>query len=249
MIRNELSRQLDHDPNFRWRGEAVTRIENLSDIVFALALGMLVSASNPPVTYQQVLPHLLNIIPVSAGFALMIAIWNRHFTFFRRYGVADSYIIFLNAVLMLFILFVAYPLRFAFDSLFAFVLGTITSDWTRVGELGLRTHTEAGYIVAYFHAGFAFVYLLIERMYSYAFKRADDLQLSASERVITKRSIWDCRVQVLIAVIIVPLASLNFWGPAWGFLGLLNWPAAMFIRRRFKISDTIAEEMPAGETD
>ena len=38
MIRGEIARHLDHDPHFQWRGESVTRIENLSDIVLILAV-------------------------------------------------------------------------------------------------------------------------------------------------------------------------------------------------------------------
>ena len=123
MIRGSISKGLDHDPNFRWRGEAVTRIENLSDIVFALAFGMLITAASPPQTMSDLSGFLFSIIPVTAAFAVLIGIWNHHFTFFRRYGVADKRIIFLNSILLFVVLYLAYPLRFAFDSLFAAITG------------------------------------------------------------------------------------------------------------------------------
>ena len=57
MLRGELIKSdglgLDNDPNFRWRGQAVTRIENLSDIVFALALGMLITTADPLRTFDD----------------------------------------------------------------------------------------------------------------------------------------------------------------------------------------------------
>ncbi len=52
MLRKAIGKQLDHDPNFRWRGKAVTRIENLSDIAFAVALGMIISGVDAPRDYE-----------------------------------------------------------------------------------------------------------------------------------------------------------------------------------------------------
>ena len=112
MLRETIAQRLDHDPLFKWRGDHVTRIENLSDIVFALALGMLVSATSPPTNFSELGAHLLNIIPVAAGFGLLLNLWNAHFVYFRRYGLADGQTIFLNACLLLVVLFLAYPLRF-----------------------------------------------------------------------------------------------------------------------------------------
>lgn len=235
MVRDQLARQLDHDPNFRWRGEAVTRIENLSDIVFALALGMLVSASNPPETYQELFPHLMNIVPVAAGFTIMLVIWNAHFTFFRRYGVADGYTVFLNAVLLLFILFIAYPLRFAFDSLFAWLLGSFAGSWDRIELLGLRNYRDAGHIIAWFSLGLAMIYCLILLMYRHALAKADLLDLNNSERAMTRRSIWRYGSEMMIAILIVPLAAFTPLGPMAAILGVLNWPIAIAIRKRIRL--------------
>lgn len=124
-IRESLTAHLDHDPLFVWRGQTVTRIENLSDIVFALALGMLVSSSSAPQTFSDLQQFLISIIPVTAAFAVLLSIWNRHFVFFRRYGLADGRVIFLNACMLFVVLFLAYPLRFAFDSFFAYVLAML----------------------------------------------------------------------------------------------------------------------------
>lgn len=234
MIREEISRQLDHDPNFRWRGEAVTRIENLSDIVFALALGMLVSASAPPGNFEALQLHFLNIFPVAAGFALLLAIWNAHFTFFRRYGVADGRIIFLNAALLLVILFFAYPLRLIFDSLLAFILG-VGGDWTRMTSLGLPTYADAGVLMGYYCVGYGLVYLLIQSMYAHALRRADHMGLSASERVMTQRSIWKHRTHVLLSGVVGVLAVWTPMGPMAGALFGLIWPIAVFVEARLKL--------------
>ena len=234
MIREQIAKGLDHDPNFRWRGEAVTRIENLSDIIFALTLSLYVSSVSPPGIYAELWPHLLTIFPVAAGFAMLLSVWNEHFTFFRRYGVADATIIFINALLLLVILFIAYPLRFAFDSLFAFILGMM-GDWRMMDELGISTYRQAGEIIAVVSVGLMIIYCLYHWMYQHALKKADLLELSLSEVAITRRSIWKYRFQVMINALVTYLAVFTIIGPFAAFLGILNWPAAVIIEGRITL--------------
>lgn len=238
MIRDSISEQLDHDPYFRWRGGEVTRIENLSDIVFAIALGMLVSTSEIPKNWSQLNLHLINIIPISLGFVLMLVVWNAHFTFFRRYGVADKWIIIVNAALLLVILYIAYPLRFMFDSLFAYVQGAVGGDWSRLREFGFAELTgsqDAAKLTAYFTMGYSALFFLILAMYSHAMNRADILNLNNSERIITMRSIWRYRIEVLLGVSATVAALFSPIGPFSGFLLALNWPFSSVIDRKLKL--------------
>lgn len=234
MIREHIAKGLDHDPNFRWRGDAVTRIENLSDIIFALTLSLFVSSASPPTTYSQLWPHLLTILPVAAGFAMLLSVWNEHFTFFRRYGVADAKVIFINAILLLIVLFIAYPLRFAFDSLFAFILGQF-GNWRMMQQLGIETYRQAGEIIAVVSAGLVIIYILYHWMYQHALSKAGILNLSPSEIAITRRSIWQYRFQILFNGLVVYLAAFTVAGPFAAFLSVLNWPASSIIKRRIKL--------------
>lgn len=214
MIRDIAIREIDHDPRFRWRGGSVTRIENLSDIVFALAFGMLVSSASRPQTFDELTRHLLTIIPVTAGFFMLVAIWNAHFTYFRRYGVGDGYVIFLNCILLLIVLFVAYPLRFIFDSLFGFLIG-LSGDWSLLTAAGIDFQ-RAGTIMGYFALGYASIYLVISLMYSHAANKADMLGLTDTELAITRQSIWRFRGHVFLATITGVLAVFT---PAGAFAG------------------------------
>ena len=245
MLRDHLSEQLDHDPHFRWRGQAVTRIENLSDIVFALALSMLVSASDVPENWTELNAHLINIIPVTLGFALLLSIWHSHFTFFRRYGVADRFIVFLNATLLLVILFIAYPLRFIFDGLFAYVLGAVNGDWSRMAKLGLIEAGHAATIMAYFTIGYTVIFILTSSMYTHAMRNADRLKLSPAERIITRRSIWRYRIEIGLGILATVCALFTFLGPFAGFLLSLNILAAAIVNLILKLPPAEENEEPS----
>jgi len=216
MLRGEIAKGLDHDPNFRWRGESVTRIENLSDIVFALALGMIISAAVIPQSYDDLRAYLVSIIPATAAFALLVGIWHTHFTFFRRYGVADSKIIFLNAILLFVVLYLAYPLRFAFEALFAFVM-LVSGDASRAEVLRLDFE-RSGKILGFFGIGFMVVHILYVLMHRHVFRKAELLELRETELQITRQSIfYHCSV----AVLAILMGGLAYFTPLNGFAGFI----------------------------
>lgn len=223
MLRGEIAKGLDHDPNFRWRGEAVTRIENLSDIVFALALGMIISAAVIPQSYDDLRGYLVSIIPATAAFAVLIGIWHAHFTFFRRYGVADKKIIFFNAILLFVVLYLAYPLRFAFESFFAFVLG-LGGDMTRI-EIMRLDFSRSGNILGFFGLGFMIVHLLYAFMHQHVLRKSELLNLSETEVLITKQSIFYHNGVAVLAIVTGGLAyftMLNgFAGAILAFTGVI----------------------------
>lgn len=229
MIRGAAIQRLDHDPEFSWRGDSVTRIENLSDIVFALAFGMLVSASAPPQTFPDLGEFLVSIVPVTAAFALMVGLWNSHFTFFRRYGLADGWIVFLNAVLLFIVLYIAYPLRFAFDGFFGYILLVFGApERVEAMQIGYR---ESGIIMAYFTIGYGAIHLLFTMMYAHALSRKDMLSLNATEIAISRRSL---AIALFAALLSFAIAGVALMTPLYGFAGffmLLILPAGWLIGR------------------
>jgi hypothetical protein len=234
MLRDHIARQTDQDPHFQWRGENVTRIENLSDIVFALAFGMLVSASTPPTTYSELLTHLWLILPVIAGFSILVLIWNAHYMFFRRYGLTDATVVLLNAALLLLVLFIAYPLRFIFDGLFGYLLGAFAGDWSRMAETGMG-FSESSHIIAIFSIGYATVFLVIALMYGHALKRKDTLGLNATELALTRRSVWHYWIDVPLGLLVAIFAVFTPLGPFSACLLGLSGASAFWLRLRFPL--------------
>ena len=167
---------------------------------------------------------------------MLFMIWNAHFTFFRRYGLADTRIVFLNSVLLLLVLFVAYPLRFIFDSLFGYVIFLITDDATRLMESNMDfTNSARG--VAIFNAGYAMIIYLTSMMYRHALSKAEMLGLSENEIQLTKRTMWMYRGEMVISVLVVIVALTTPLGPFAGALLFLNWPCAIFWEEHFSLAE------------
>lgn len=231
MLRERLSSQLDHDPDFVWRGETVSRLENLTDIVFALALGMLVAGSSPPRDFADLSGFLWSIIPVSAAFAILLSVWNDHFVYFRRYGLADATIIFLNAALLFIVLFLAYPLRFAFEGLFAYIFWVSGLDFAGVA---VRTSfREAGWTVALFAAGYGVVNLCLSLMYAHALGKKQVLELTPVESILTRRMVWELGCVFLLSIIVACLAVWSPLAPMAGGLLFLAFATNFALRRVF----------------
>eukprot|EP00903_Cladosiphon_okamuranus_P002805 g2803.t1 len=224
-MRNEIAKHLDHDPDFEWRGQNVTRIENLSDIVFALALGMMLFGGPPPQTFSELVHFLVSIIPVTASFIILFMMWNAHFVFFRRYALADNTIVLINSALLLMVLFTAYPLRFIFDSFFWYIIGSATGNYEQLLETEMDIRNSAR-SMAFFGAGYAVIYTLFSFMYAHAVKKADLVGLSQHEILLTRQTVWIFRGEVAIAIAMIIAALFTPLGPFAGSLMFLNWPNA-----------------------
>jgi hypothetical protein len=83
------------DRAFRWRGGEISRLEGLSDAVFAFAV----------------------------CFGILFWVWYDHYRFFRRYGLDDGFTTTLTGVLLFIVLFYVYPMKFLFSTLFDQLFG------------------------------------------------------------------------------------------------------------------------------
>jgi len=219
MIRDAITefKGLDHDPHFRWRGQNVTRIENLSDIAFAIALGMIISSIDAPRTFSELKEFLFFLVPTAAAFAVMLQIWTAHFTFFRRYGVADKKIVVLNAALIFFVLYLAYPLRFTFGSLYMWVIGLSTGDYNRAIEMEM-TDQAGALTICFFVVAYACCLALLGLMYGHIIKKREVLDLNPSEMATTRTTRTGLWWSVIVSLLVVPFALYTFAGPMAAFL-------------------------------
>jgi len=98
---------------FRWRGNRVSRLEGLSDAIFALALTLLVVRLDVPRTFAEVRFAFLSAPVYLVCFALFLWVWYCHYQFHRRYGLEGPAVATLDGALLFCVLAVraAAPLR------------------------------------------------------------------------------------------------------------------------------------------
>lgn len=222
------------DPAFRWRGTTITRLEGLSDAVFAFSITLLVVSLDTPTTFDELMSLVRGFVAFGLSFAVLISVWWYHNLFFRRYGLNDAYTMWLNALLLFVVLFYVYPLKFLFTFLTDLVLGTHRGNdisailpWSRADDL----------LIVY-SSGFLAIFVVFLLLYHHAHRQADRLELDAGERLETRATIAGHAATAAIAALTIVLALLlpPTWVPGIGALyfltGFATWGADRWVRRR-----------------
>jgi uncharacterized membrane protein len=217
---------LKGERNFTWRGGDPTRVEALSDMVFAFALTLLVVSVDPPRTFTELSAQLWGFPGFAAAFSVLLIIWHGHYIFFRRYNLSDGWTTTLNAGLLFLILFFVYPLKY---------MATMLSHFLQTVAAGAPapplTLEEARYALILMGLGYAAVFLVFALLYARARSRADALQLDAKERALSRFSFWEQVAQlctglaVAIAAALLPLQL----APLSGFIFCLIGPCLFAI--------------------
>ena len=89
MRRRQVPQGFGADQAFRWRGGEISRLEGLSDAVFAFAVTLLVVSLEVPETFDELLHVLRGFFAFAVCFAILFWVWYDHYRFFRRYGLVS----------------------------------------------------------------------------------------------------------------------------------------------------------------
>jgi uncharacterized membrane protein len=192
MFRKHLiSSQTSGEPGFHWRGTEVTRLEGFTDAVFAFAVTLLVVSLEVPKTFSELLVAMHGFFAFGVCFALLANVWYQHYRFFRRYSLENSWVVFLNCVLLFFVLFYVYPLKFLF---------TATFDSTAISAPETRA------LFTIWSLGYAAVFAVFTLLYLHAWRIRAQLELTPVEAMRTQASLQDQFAMVLIALLSTALA-------------------------------------------
>jgi uncharacterized membrane protein len=226
------ARGLGRKNGFRWRGQEVSRIEALSDAVFAFAVTLLVVSLEVPRTFDELAAAMRGFIVFAVCFALLIEVWREHYTFFRRYGLQDNGTIWLNAALLFVTLFYVYPLKFLFGIVFRGWTGSpaVIEEGGHVGEVIRDVQVPSLFLI--YGAGVIALYLILALMYRRALGKREELALTPLEVFDTKTSIvmhviaaaigvLSCVIAVTVPLRLAGLAGYVYFlfGPAMAILG------------------------------
>ncbi len=216
--------KLHGEANFEWRGADVSRLENLSDIVFALVI-TLAAAQSVPTSFDELTGLWREAISLAACFATLVTIWRTHHVFFRRYDLQDGTTLTLNSVLLLLILVYIYPLKFMTDFIVDYFTGVYPGD----AVVEVLTISQVSWLYVIYGCFFAGVYGVFALLYRHALTRADDIGLSKRERAYTQFEIEFGIGVVGLTGLIIALAFIlpdtisPFMGTLFGFMGTIAW--------------------------
>ena len=238
---------------FRMRGREISRIEALSDAVFAFAVTLLVVSLEVPKTFDELAEIMKGFGAFAISFALLFLVWYNQYRFFRRYGLQDTITIVLNAVLLFVVLFYVYPLKFLFTMLVDRLMGGH-------GEVRLPSgHVEAmlegnqkATLMLIFGAGYLAVFAVFTLLYWHAYRKREPLDLNRFELFDTRNSIQESLLHCAIAVLSMSL--ILFGGPQYAGLAGLTYMltgVAMGVngtimgKRRRRMERNVPDEIPA----
>jgi hypothetical protein len=100
-----------------------SRLEALTDSAFAFALTLLVIASGPPRSFEELAKALQTIPAFIASGTLLLMFWQGHVGWSRRYGLDDAKSVVLTCVLVFTVMIYVYPLRLIAAAFFHWISG------------------------------------------------------------------------------------------------------------------------------
>lgn len=227
MIKDHIHQNLGLE-NFTRRGGGGSRIESLSDGVFALAVAMLLLSTSVPANFSELWLFATDIFSFGICSVFVYWIWRTQVIFFQRYGLTEEqYILRFSFLLIMLVPYYIYALKFLMSWLVGFlaamgksVLFGLPFYETAGYLLGLVNMTEMPWLMCIYAIGFIGVFTVFTFMYRYVLKHQEALELAPIEKVETQYSYY-----TYLGLVGVGLLSLLF-----AIMGILtSWPWAGFV--------------------
>jgi hypothetical protein len=211
MIRRHMAKKgVGETESFRWRNHEISRFEGLSDAVFGFAITLLIVSLEVPRTFDELLGTMRGFGAFAICFALLITIWYKQYTYFRRYGLEDTFTIVLNSTLLFVVLFYVYPLKFLFSLLFNSWMGISTDVHLPGGQIIPPIgRDQLPLLMIIYSLGFAAVAMVFIFLYWHAWNKRAELELNELELVDTRASICDSAIGLSVGALSVALAAIG----------------------------------------
>ena len=212
MIREKLiDKNIGDNKKFRWRSREISRIEGLSDGVFAFAVTLLVVSLEVPRTFAELMQTMRGFGAFAISFTLLFIVWFNQYKFFRRYGLEDNITVMLNGVLLFVVLFYVYPLKFVFTlmlNMFAGGGGEIRLPNGAIERM-VESADQVAVLMIIFGAGYVAVFGVFVLLYWHAYRRRSLLDLNELEVFDTREDVQESALNVGIGTVSITLALVG----------------------------------------
>ena len=236
------------EAGFVWRAGEISRLEAFSDAVFAFAVTLLVVSLEVPHNFHDLIDVMKGFPAFAICFAILVQVWYEHSKFFRRYGLQNTYAVFLNCVLLFVVLFYVYPLKF----LFTFLVGQLTHGALMPGGEShahlFQSEGEARALLVIYGLGFAAVFGVFMLLYIYAYGKRNALDLNELEVHRTRHSLMDNVAMMSFGLFSAALALMlptrmnGLAGFVYFGIGFYHWISGMIMGKKDRL---IRERMEA----
>ncbi|HXD33397.1 MAG TPA: TMEM175 family protein [Pyrinomonadaceae bacterium] len=254
MIRERLvENQIGSKTDFRWRGHEISRMEGLSDGVFAFAVTLLVVSLEVPKTFTELSATMRGFGAFAISAALLFMIWFNQYKFFRRYGLQDTFTIVLNAVLLFVVLFYVYPLKFLFTYLVSMLTGGHGEVRLPNGNVEAMVEgKEMVTLMLIFGAGYVAVFAVFFLLYLHAYRKRRQLELNDLEVFDTRDSMQESLLNCAVGSLSIAIAFFGgryaLWaGPVYMLVGvILTVHGTIMGKQRRKLEQLATQPMELG---
>ena len=209
------SMKIRGDKNFTtWRGGDISRLEALTDAVFAIAITLLIVAHDVPRDYEHFRSVMWGFCGFAVTFFALIAIWYNTFKFHRRFGMEDGYTIFLSTVLIFVVLFYIYPLKFMAQIIINMMI--LKNSLGVEFDVGFVGKVDTSHLFIVYGIGAFFIWFILGLMYLHAYNKREILELDNNELLITTNAIVANFIVSFVAIIsiiliIIKMEYLSGW--------------------------------------
>lgn len=218
MIRSYLRSTSHTDAHFKPRGVDTSRLESLSDGVFALAIAQLILSATSPTNYNALVDSLKLILPFGITITLIFRLWLQHVRFFYYYNLSDQFVYKANIVLLFLILIYVYPLKFLFTVFFQIMYTLIFEAGNNYQWIvsNVLSGTDGSGLMVFFGIGGASIYGIYVLLYRHALKLMSTLSLTEVEAHITKTDLLYNVYRSVVSLVSAAIAYFHIGG-TWSF--------------------------------
>lgn len=208
------------EQHFRWRGAGhISRVEGLTDAVYAFAVTLLVVALEVPHTFEGLLDVVRGFPAFVVCFAILMTFWNAHFRYHRRYGFEDPFSRVMTMAILVLVLFFVYPLKFLFTMVTVNLFQLALHD---VPTLDSAAQGDALYLI--YGLGFGGIWGLYAILYWHALRKRQQLQLTPAELLMTRASFCEYLIHIGVCLLSIVLAQVSDDNSLPGFTYVLLGP-------------------------